>query len=168
MASRIYLYTGDGEGKTAAAVGHALRKIGHGKKVVMIQFMKGRKNIGELLAADVLKNLEIHQFGRAEFVNFEHPEEIDIEKAKRGLEFAGEVLAEKPDLLILDEANTAIYYKLLETKDVLDFLEKVPASTAVILTGRGAPQELIDKADVVTEMRLIKYEKAPAEKGLEY
>ena len=168
MAARIYVYTGEGEGKTSAAVGHALREIGHGKKVVMVQFMKGRRNIGELLASDVLENFEIRQFGRPDFVDFENPKGIDIEKANHGLQFSLEALKGKPDLLILDEVNTAIHYKLLEVGEVLLLLDKVPPSTAVILTGRNAPREFIDKADVVTEMSLVKYTEMPAVEGLEY
>jgi len=160
----IHVYTGDGEGKTLTALGLALRAVGHGKKVVMIQFMKGKKDTGEYLIKDRLgPEFELYQFGREEFVNLENPEDIDIELARRGLEFAKEILSKEPNILILDEINLAVSTGLLSLKDVINFLSRLPDEMTVVLTGRHAPGELIEMAGLVTEMKYIKH---PFERGL--
>jgi cob(I)alamin adenosyltransferase len=168
----VHLYTGEGEGKSIMAFGLALRSVGHGLSVIIIQFMKGRKDIGEYRIKDRLSpEYEIHQFGRKEFIDLKNPGPIDLELAKEGLAFAREALRRKPHLLILDEVNLAVAAGLLELRDVLDLLDKVPASTTVVLTGRRAPKELIERADLVTEMREIKHplkKGIPARKGIEY
>jgi len=168
----IHLYTGEGEGKSVTAFGLALRAIGHGYQVIIIQFMKGRKDIGEYKIRDRLSpEYEIHQFGRKEFINLEKPNPADFELAEKGLAFAKEALKRKPRLLILDEVNLAVAVGLLKLEDVLDLLKEIPPSTTVILTGRRAPKELIEMADLVTEMREIKHPMkmgVPARKGIEY
>ena len=161
----IHLYTGDGEGKSTAALGLALRAIGHGKKVIVIEFMKGRKDIGEVKVQNKLKPYyEIYQFGRKEFVNLKNPDVIDIDLARKGLNFAKQMLKKKPFLLILEEINLAVHIGLLRIEDVLQFLKEVPKETNVILTGRKAPRELIQVADLVTEMKEIKH---PYYRGVE-
>ena len=182
MRGLVYLWTGEGAGKTTSALGVALRAVGHGKKVVIIQFLKGRKDIGEYKIKDRLKPYyEIYQFGRPELIDPMHPKKIDYELARKGLEFARKVIKKKPFLLILDEINLITGVKktrdgrevkgLLEVKDVLDFLDSVPPETTVYLTGRYAPKELIERADFATEIREIKHpfkKEIPAREGIEY
>lgn len=149
-----------GAGKTTAALGLALRSVGQNHKVIIIQFMKGRKDVGEWKVKDALApNYEIHQFGREEFMDLKKPEEVDYKMAREGLEFAGKVLERKPDLLVLDEVNLVVRIGLLKAGDVLKLLKKVPKGTDVVLTGRYAPQELLDAADFVNEVEPIKYPK---------
>jgi len=161
----IHVYTGEGEGKTISALGLALRAIGHGQKVVMIQFMKGRKNTGEYLIAKRLSpEFELYQFGGEDFIDVENPDKIDFELAERGFSFLKEIVKKKPDLLILDEINLAIAVGLLKLDSVLDFLDEIPTEMTVILTGRRAPKELIKRSDLATEMKYIKH---PFERGIE-
>ncbi|MEM2820411.1 MAG: cob(I)yrinic acid a,c-diamide adenosyltransferase, partial [Candidatus Bathyarchaeia archaeon] len=149
----IHLYTGDGEGKSITAFGLALRAIGHGYKVIIIQFMKGRKDIGEYkIRKRLAPNYEIHQFGRREFIDLKNPDPIDYILARRALRFAKKAIKKKPRLLILDEINLAVSIGLIELKDVLELLSNIPKPTTVVLTGRNAPKELIERADLVTEM----------------
>jgi len=174
MTGYIYLYYGTGGGKTANALGLALRSVGHGKKVVIIQFLKWKKDIGEYLIKNQLKPYyEIYQFGReawlgeeekvAEFgdekFNVETVKNQDKALAKKALDFAAKVLVEKPHLLILDEINLAVQWRLLEVKDVLKLLDKVPEETTVVLTGRLAPEELINRADFVNVVQEVKMPK---------
>jgi cob(I)alamin adenosyltransferase len=168
----IHLYTGDGEGKSVTAFGLALRAIGHGYKVIIIQFMKGRKDVGEYkIWRRLAPNYEIHQFGREEFIDLKNPEPIDYVLAERALKFAWKALKRKPRILILDEINLAVSIGLISLSDVLALLSDIPESTTVILTGRNAPKELIERADLVTEMREIKHpwrRGVQARKGIEY
>ncbi|MCS7120846.1 MAG: cob(I)yrinic acid a,c-diamide adenosyltransferase [Candidatus Bathyarchaeota archaeon] len=168
----IHLYTGDGEGKSITAFGLALRSVGHGYKVIIIQFMKGRKDIGEYKIKDRLSpEYEIYQFGRKGFVDLKNPLPIDRKLANEGLAFAKEALKRKPHLLILDEINLAVAAGLIRVEDVLSLLDSVPPSTTVVLTGRMAPKELVDRADLVTEMREIRHpmrKGVPARRGIEY
>ena len=171
----IYLYYGTGGGKTANALGLALRTVGHNKKVVIVQFFKWKKDIGEYLVREKLKPFyEIYQFGReawlgeeektAEFggekFNVESVKSHDRELARKALDFAARVLKEKkPHLLVLDEVNLATAWKLLEVKDVLKLLDNVPDETTVVMTGRLAPKELIDRADFVNVVQEVKMPK---------
>ena len=167
----VYLWTGIGAGKTSSALGVALRAVGQARKVIVIQFLKGRKDIGEYKIAKKLgQNYEIYQFGRKEFVDPKNLKPIDYELAKKGLEFAYKSLNKKPFLLILDEINLAVHGGLLKAKDIIDFLNIVPSSTTVYLTGRFAPKELINRADFVNEIQLIKQPKKfpPAKRGIEW
>ena len=168
----IHLYTGDGEGKSITAFGLALRAVGHGYKVIIVQFMKGRKDVGEYkIRRRLAPNYEIHQFGRREFIDLKNPEPIDYELAERGLNFARKALRMKPHLLILDEINLAVSVGLIKLSDVLDLLRDIPESTTVVLTGRNAPRELVERADLVTEMREVKHPwrvGVQARRGIEY
>jgi len=182
----VYLYTGTGGGKTANALGLALRMMGHDKKTVIIQFCKWRQDTGEALVKNKLGNLlyEIHTFGReawlgkedmtAEFggekFKVEGVTDRDKELAEMGLAFAAKIMLEqKPALLVLDEVNLAAHWKLLEIKKVLDVLKKVPKETTIVMTGRYAPQEFIDRADfvnVVLEVKMPK--KFELTEGIQY
>lgn len=168
----VYLYTGEGGGKTTNAFGFALRAIGHGYKVVIIQFMKGWEDIGEVKACRRLApECEIYQFGRKEFVDPKNPSPEDKRLAEAGLALARKVLKRKPKLLILDEINLAAAFGLVKVKDVLKLLDEVPPSTVVMLTGRRAPRALIDRADFVSVIEDVKHparEGIPARKGIEY
>ena len=153
----IQLYTGNGKGKTTAALGAALRAIGHGKKVAMVQFMKGRL-YGELSAAGHLEGFSIEQYGRDEFVDPENPERIDVEFAEKGWARAlAAAASDPPSLLVLDEINVAVSFGLIPLESVLQFLKDRPDGMDLILTGRYAAQELIEIADTVTEMKEIKH-----------
>jgi len=166
-----YLYTGTGGGKTTNALGLALRSVGHGHKVVIIQFMKWWKNTGEYKIRKKLEPYyEIYQFGRKGWIGLSNLEEEDKTLAKRGLEFAKKIVKErKPHLLVLDEINLAVHCKLLDSSEVLDLLDNIPKKTDVVLTGRHAPKELMDRADFVNEVRDIKHPKEiPTTKGIQY
>jgi len=167
----IQLYTGDGKGKTTAALGAALRAVGHGERVFMIQFMKGRL-YGELKAAKKLDGFTIEQHGRDEFVDPKNPDPVDRELAAKGWRRAEELVREGgADMLILDEINVAVAFGLIELEKVLSFMREKPERLELILTGRYAPAEMIDLADTVTEMREIRHHYkggVPARKGIEY
>ncbi len=171
--SFIYVFTGNGGGKTLAALGLALRTVGQGRKVIVIQFMKRRKNIGEFKIQKKLgKNYKVYQFGRAGFVNLKKPSEVDYKLAEKGFEFAKEIAKkEKPDLLILDEINLAVSIGLLKLKDVTKFLRETKKKTDIVLTGRYAPKDFINIADGVSEIIKIKHtfnKGIPARRGIEY
>ncbi|WP_427338469.1 cob(I)yrinic acid a,c-diamide adenosyltransferase [Caloranaerobacter sp. DY30410] len=152
----IHIYTGNGKGKTTAALGLALRAICAGKKVFFGQFVKGMK-YSEVKAEEYLPNFEIHQFGENCFI-YNDPTEEDIELAKKGLEICERVLnSGEYDVVVLDELNIALYYNLLSIERVLEILENRAEHVEVIITGRYAPKELIDIADLVTEMNEIKH-----------
>jgi cob(I)alamin adenosyltransferase len=168
--STVQLYTGDGKGKTTASLGAALRAVGHGKRVLVIQFMKGRL-YGELAAVEGIEGFTIEQFGRDEFVDPKNPEQIDIELAGKGWNRAVEASGEELDVLVLDEINVAVSFGLIELERVVEFVKNRPEHLELILTGRYAPDELIDLADTVTEMREIKHHYRngiEARKGVEY
>jgi len=172
VGGMVYVYTGEGEGKTTNALGLALRAVGHGYRAIIIQFMKGRKYIGEYRVKDRLApEYEIHQFGREEFIDFNNPMPLDYELAAKGLEFAKNALKRKPRLLILDEINLAAHFGIVKTEDILKLLDEIPEETTVVLTGRRAPRELVERADLVTEMKFVKHpfeKNFPARKGIEY
>src|SRR3989338_3899811 len=153
----IYVFTGDGEGKTTAALGLGLRELGHGKKVVVIQFMKGRKYVGEYQVQSVLKNYEVYQFGKEQFVDLKNPDKEDYRLAKEGLEFAKQMIEARPDVLILDEINVAVSFGLLKEADVLKLLHDVPKNMLVVLTGRNASKKVIKVADMVSYVKNIKH-----------
>ena len=155
----IQVYTGNGKGKTTAALGQALRAAGHGKRTYIGQFLKGQK-YGELTSINKLKPLiTITQFGRDTFIHVtEDPDERDIQKARDGLKACSEaMLSGKYDIIILDEINVAIHFGLIKERSVLNFLEQKPKNIEIILTGRYAPDSIIQKADLVTEMKEIKH-----------
>jgi len=155
----IQVYTGKGKGKTTAALGLALRAAGYGHRVYIGQFLKGQR-YGELLSAKKLAPyITIEQFGRKGFVHVTHdPDEEDIRKARRGLKRCLDALLSlKYRIIILDEINVAVYFKLLSEKEVLEFLNQKPAGVEIILTGRYAPASFLKRADLVTEMKEKKH-----------
>jgi cob(I)alamin adenosyltransferase len=167
----IYLYTGTGAGKTTNALGLALRSVGHGHKVVIIQFMKWWKKTGEYkIKKKLYPHYEIYQFGRKGWIGLKKLEEKDKRLARRGFRFAKKIVKEKkPHLLVLDEINLALYCKLLDINEVLKFLDNIPKKTDVVLTGRYAPNELVRKADFVNIIEDKKHpKKIPSTKGIQY
>lgn len=167
----IYLYTGTGAGKTTNALGLALRSVGHKHKVVIIQFLKWWKNTGEYKIRKMLAPYyEIYQFGRKGWHGLSSLGEEDKKLARKALKFAEKIVKEKkPHLLVLDEINLAVYCKLLDVKEVLEFLDKIPKKTDVVLTGRYAQKELIERAEFVNEVKDIKYpEEMVTTKGIQY
>jgi cob(I)alamin adenosyltransferase len=167
----IQLYTGNGKGKTTAALGAALRAVGHGKRVAMIQFMKGRL-YGELAAARKLDGFTIEQYGRDEFVDPKNPDPVDRDLAERGWKRAEELVRGGGlDMLILDEINIAVAYGLVSLEAVVLFMERKPKDLELIMTGRYAPAEMVTRADTVTEMREIRHHFSrgvTARKGIEF
>lgn len=155
MKPNIHVITGKGPGKTTSAFGVALRMLGHNKKVLVLQFMKGRKNIGEYKIKNVLKNFEIKQFGRKDFVNLKKPSKVDKELAMKGLEYVKRI-KDWPDLLVLDEICLAAAIGLVKTDDVIQILKSIPKKTQVYLTGRYAPLKLQKFADFVTVVQAKK------------
>jgi cob(I)alamin adenosyltransferase len=167
----VYLWTGQGWGKTTSALGVALRAMGHGYNAVIIQFMKGWGDaIGEYKIRKELAPLyEIYQFGTKDWINLKKPSAKDKQLAKKALEFAKKKAKQKPFLLILDEINMACAIGLLNSKDVIKFLDAVPKETHVYLTGRFATPELVQRADYVNEIVMLKGpKKLSGEKGIDY
>ncbi len=167
----IYLYTGTGAGKTANALGLALRCVGHKRKVIIIQFLKWWKNTGEYkIRKELAPYYEIYQFGRKGWHGLNNLSEEDKKLAHSALKFAEKILKKKkPHLLVLDEINLALHCKLLNVKDVLYFLDTVPKRTDVVLTGRFAPKELVDRAEFVNEIVDVKHPKEMVTtKGIQY
>ncbi len=160
----LHVYTGDGKGKTTAALGLAMRAAGHGFKILVIQFMKGQINYGELESAKKIPGIEIRQFGRAEFVDKKNPAKVDIDLATEGLAFAKASISEgAADIIILDELNVAVEWGLVPLAEVVGMLRTRPPGIEIVVTGRYAAKELLDMADLVTEMREVKH---PFAKGV--
>ncbi len=168
----IQVYTGDGKGKTTAALGQAMRALGHGMRAFMVQFMKGR-TYGELkLCRERLPDLVIRMAGRDEFVRKGDPEEVDLRLAREGWEMAREAITGgEYQVVILDEINVALDYGLLPLPEVLDLLREHSRDLEIICTGRYAPPELVDLADLVSEVREVKhpYQRGePMREGFEF
>ena len=155
----IQVYTGDGKGKTTAALGLACRAVGHGLKVFIIQFMKGDTQSGEVETAKRLApSLTIRQMGRGFMVRREHPDPEDIQCAHEAIALAGETIrGGEYDIVILDEINVAVALGLVDKEAVLQLMDERPSHVELILTGRDAASEIIEQADLVTEMRAIKH-----------
>ncbi|MCX7785543.1 MAG: cob(I)yrinic acid a,c-diamide adenosyltransferase [candidate division WOR-3 bacterium] len=159
----IQIYTGNGKGKTTAAIGQAIRALGHKWKVIMIQFMKGDAGYGEIKTLKKLKNFKVVQSGLPTFVEKGNPSKEDIAYAEKGLKLARKVINEKKyNMVILDEINVAIDYGLIKLPDVIELIKNCPKQIELILTGRYAAKELIDLADLVSEIKEIKH---PYQKG---
>ena len=157
----IIVHTGDGKGKTTAALGLAIRAFGAGLKVLILQFIKGQRRSGELEALNAL-GIEVRQLGLG-FVTQDNFDE-QRQSARAALELArGEILSGTWDLIVLDEINYAVKFGLLDEADVLALIRIRPPQMHLVFTGRDALAELIDAADLVTEMKLIKH---PFQKGI--
>lgn len=168
----VQVYTGDGKGKTTAAIGLAVRAAGRGFRVFMVQFLKGR-NYGELEGAKRLSDrFKIVQSGLDTFVRKGEPTEEDLRLAQHGLELAREaVMSGEYDIVILDEVNVAVELGVLKAGDVLPLIDGRPAGVELVLTGRYAPEQFCERADLITEMKNIKHcydDGVPMREGIEY
>ncbi|MEM1798783.1 MAG: cob(I)yrinic acid a,c-diamide adenosyltransferase [Candidatus Jordarchaeales archaeon] len=160
----VQVYTGEGKGKTSAAFGLALRAVGRGLRVCVIQFIKGGFDYGELHSSLYLPNLRVEAYGRGCLVP-DPPSKEDYAEAEKALRRAREALMSGDyDIVILDEVNTALNLKLIKLEDVMRLLTEKPGNVELVLTGRGAPKEVIDAADLVTEMREVKH---PYKRGVQ-
>lgn len=166
----IHIYTGNGKGKTTAALGLALRASGAGLKVYIGQFIKSG-NYSELQALKKHKNITVEQFGRGCFIKG-RPEKKDIALARKGLEKIKKIIAEKSyDMVILDEINIAVKLKLLAKEDVMEIMKKVTRRCELILTGRYAPAVFLRLAHLVSQIREAKHyyrQGLKARRGIEY
>jgi cob(I)alamin adenosyltransferase len=167
----VQIYTGNGKGKTTAALGLSLRAAGRGLKVFIAQFVKGMF-YGELEALKrFAPQITLHQYGRKCFIRDE-PTEEDVRLAREGWQEIRDVLkSAKYDLLILDEIGIAIHYRLISLEEVEELLRSKPDSVELVLTGRKIPEALYEQADLVTEMREIKHyynAGVQARKGIEF
>lgn len=168
----LIVHTGPGKGKTTAALGMALRAAGHGMRVLILQFIKGARHYGELTSLKKLEEVSIEQLGTGFTWEKENLDE-DRELAQRGWERAQkEIKSGRYDLIILDELCYVLSYGLLSLESVLESLVNRPAHLHVVVTGRNAPEELIQKAGCVTEMRAVKHhygdQGITAQQGIEF
>jgi cob(I)alamin adenosyltransferase len=168
----VQVYTGNGKGKTSAAFGLALRATGRGLKVYMIQFIKGGFDYGELYTVKNLPNFTLKAFGRGKFVTSKPPQKEDVKLAREALHLAEQVVQSGSyNIVILDEINVALDLKLISLEDVLKLIKSKPSGLELILTGRNAPEEIVEVADLVTEMKEVKHpfsKGTEARKGIEY
>lgn len=159
----VQVYTGNGKGKTTAALGLSLRAVCSGKKVFFGQFMKGM-TYSELKATAFLPNFTLEQFGGDCFV-YGKPTEKDIEDALKGFEeMKAIIFSNQYDVVVLDELNTALFFELIPVSEVVDLIKSKPEQIELIITGRYAKSEIIEVSDLVTEMKEIKHY---YEKGVE-
>ncbi len=165
----VQIYTGDGKGKTSAALGLAMRAAGQGMKIIVIQFLKGEEG-GEHFFARKHGSFEIKQFGRGDI--FKKSEAELTHEAGDAYKFTEKTLEEgRYDVVILDEIFIAHWRGLVSLKQILDLIDKKPAGVELVMTGRKAPQEVIKQADLVTEMLMIKHpfvEGIGQRKGIEF
>ncbi len=170
MKGYIHLYTGNGKGKTTAAFGLALRAVGAGKRIFIAQFVKGI-HYAELDAIKRFPEIELKQYGLDCFIVNE-PTQEDIDAARIGLKEVSRIIADNSvNMLILDEICIALHYHLFEVAEVLELLQHKPEEMEIALTGRYAPPELYEIADLVTEMTEIKHyynQGVEARKGIEF
>jgi len=165
----LQVYTGDGKGKTTAAIGLAVRAAGAGLKVFIGQFVKSME-YNEIKILKNIDNIDVEQYGLNCFIEKE-PEQKDIKAAQEGLKEIREILtSDKYDVVILDEANIAVYFDLFSVDELINVIDSRNEGIEVIVTGRKAKEKLMDKADLVTNMQEIKhyYEKGvQARDGIE-
>ncbi|AHM57026.1 Cob(I)yrinic acid a,c-diamide adenosyltransferase CobO [Peptoclostridium acidaminophilum DSM 3953] len=162
----IQIYTGDGKGKTTAAIGQGIRACGRGCRVIMVQFLK-TSDSGELEIIKKIDGFDVFRFQTQEgfYWNLDEAGRSRVEaETKAALEFAERVMADKKcDILILDEILGALSNGLVKLDSLIRLLGNKPEGMEVVLTGRGAPEELIEKADLVTQMQKVKH---PLDKGI--
>jgi len=170
MKGYIHVYTGNGKGKTTAALGLALRAAGANMKVYIAQFVKGMKYSETSALAKLQEFITVKQYGRKGFINRD-PDKKDIQAAREGLHEVREIMRSgEYQMIILDEANIATSYNLFSVDELLDFIEAKAEGVELVITGRTADPRVIEKADLVTEMKEIKhyYQKGvKARRGIE-
>jgi cob(I)alamin adenosyltransferase len=157
MKGYIQIYTGNGKGKTTAALGLAIRAVGAGLHVYLAQFIKGRQYSELNTLSRLADQITVEQFGLPRFLSGKISEP-DIEAARNGLErVKSSMLSGRFDMIIIDEGNVAVHYGLLAKQDLLDLIAMKPENMELVITGRNALPEIIDKADLVTEMKAVKH-----------
>jgi cob(I)alamin adenosyltransferase len=156
---RLLVFTGDGKGKTTAALGMVLRAAGHAQRARIIQFIKADSKTGELAAIQRLPGIEIVQMGRGFIPKKDSPKfVVHREAAEKALAAAVEaVVSDQYDLIVLDEICVAMDHGLISEDKVFEMIQNAPDKLCLVLTGRGASQRLMDEADTVTEMKCIKH-----------
>ena len=160
----VQVFTGDGKGKTTAALGTVLRALGHGLRACVVVFMKGDYPYGEWQTLAQLSNVKVTVFGFREFTDRANIKPEEIEQAEQALAAAREaMLSGSYDLVVLDEVNVAVSYKLIKLDEVMRLVADKPPNVELILTGRSADARLIKQADLVTECLKIKH---PYDKGI--
>ncbi len=168
----VQIFTGDGKGKTSAAIGAVIRALGHGLRVYIVFFMKGDYPYGERNILSQLPSVTVDSFGSEGFVDPANVKPEDREQAKKALAAARKAMLEgNYDLVVLDEVNVAVAFKLVEVDEVLKLIDDKPEGVELILTGRRADSKLVQSADLVTEMLKIKHpydEGVAARGGIEY
>ncbi len=168
---RIIIHTGDGKGKTTAALGTVFRALGHGQKVCVIQFIKGQGKYGERILAEKLENLDWHICGKGFVFKKENVEE-DRKIAEEGFRLAAEIIAsDRYDLVVLDELTYLPALDFLAAEKIVETLRTKPERLNIIVTGRKAPPELVEIADTVSEVRVVKHayqQGIKAQKGIEF
>ncbi len=169
----VQVYTGDGKGKTTAALGQAVRAAGRGFRVQIFQFMKPGHSNGEQYSAPYFgEKLTIIPIGRPNWVRRDRPAAVDVRLARAGLTAAHKTMTSgQVDMLVLDEICPAVHYQLLSLADVLKLIERRPPEVELILTGRSAAKEILEKADLITEMALRRHpynHGVPARLGIEF
>ena len=168
----VQIFTGNGKGKTTAALGTVLRAVGHGFKIFIVFFFKGDYTLGEYATLPQLPNVTVASYGLRHLINPKNVKPEDIEQAKLALDAAREAVhSGEYDLVMMDEVNVAVEYKLIELDEVIDLVKNKPDNVELILTGRYADKKLLDMADLVTEMVKIKHpfdEGTNARRGIEY
>ncbi len=168
----VMVYTGDGKGKTTAALGLAMRAMGHGKRVYFLQFMKGSKEYGEVQLAPQLPLLTLVQSGLESFVIKGNPSQEDLRLARAGLELAKQAVnSGSYDLVVLDEVNIALDYELFPLQEVLQLIKHKPGQLDLVLTGRYVPEAVLAVADMISEVREVRHHYASgveARAGIEF
>ena len=160
----VQIFTGDGKGKTSAALGVVLRALGHGLRVCVIVFMKGDYPYGEWKFLSKIPNVRVARFGFRTFTDPSNIKPEEREQAKQALTTAREaILSGDYDLVVLDEVNVAVGWKLVELEEVVKFIQDKPSNVDLILTGRRADTKLVEMADLVTECLKIKH---PYDRGI--
>ena len=170
MDGYVQVYTGDGKGKTTAALGLTLRAVGAGLKVYIVQFAKGMEYSELKALATFGEQVTVRQCGRDCFIHQE-PKQEDIDLARLGFnEARAALLSGDYDVVIMDEANIATYYSLVTVEELLELIDEKPAHVELIITGRKADERIIERAHLVTEMREVKHyyqQGVAARKGIE-
>ncbi len=168
---RIIIHTGDGKGKTTAALGTVFRALGHGQKVCVIQFIKGQGKYGERLFAEKIDNLDWHICGKGFVFNKEQIDE-DRKVAEEGFALAAEsITSDRYDLVVLDELTYLPNLGFLPIEKIVETIKAKPKRLSIIITGRDAPNELVDLADTVSEIAVVKHayqQGIKAQKGVEF
>ncbi|PIX30258.1 cob(I)yrinic acid a,c-diamide adenosyltransferase [Candidatus Berkelbacteria bacterium CG_4_8_14_3_um_filter_42_13] len=168
----IIVYTGEGKGKTTAALGLAFRAAGWGERIAIIQFIKGYKKTGEWQIVERIEEIDIYQTGDVEIRAIGKLGEKDKKSVRDALKLAKKIIKEqKHKIIILDEINNALNYDLVEAGEIIKLLREKPVEQTIVLTGRGAPKEVMEIADLVTEMKNLRHpfdNGIPAKKGIDY